>query len=76
MGFPDGIVVKNPPTVRVLSLGWKDPLKEKMATYSSILARKIPWIEEPSRLFSPCGHKELIRTEHTCKKIKLLVIPL
>ena len=47
-----------------------------MATYSSILAWKSPWIEEPGRLFSPWGHKELIRTEHTFKKIKLLVIPL
>ena len=33
--------------MRVLSLGWKDTLKEEMATYSSILAWEIPWIEEP-----------------------------
>ena len=47
MGFPDGTVVKNPPTVQVLSLGWEDPLEEEMATHSSILAWKIPWTEEP-----------------------------
>ena len=56
--------------------GWKDPLKAKMATYSSILVWKIPWIEEPGRLQSPWDHKTLIRTEHIHKKIKLLVIPL
>ena len=33
--------VKNPPAMqetRVQSLGWKDPLEEKIATHSSILA--------------------------------------
>ena len=29
---------------RVRSLGWEDPLEREMATYSSILAWKIPWI--------------------------------
>ena len=29
------------------SLHQEDPLEKKMATHSSILARKIPWIEEP-----------------------------
>ena len=29
----------------VQSLGWKDPLKEEMATHSNILAWKIPWTE-------------------------------
>ena len=32
------------------SLGWEDPLKEGMAIHSSILAWRIPWTEEPSRL--------------------------
>ena len=36
----------------VQSLGQKDPLEKEMATYSSILAWKIPWIEEPGRLQS------------------------
>ena len=37
---------------RVRSLGWEDPLEKKMATHSSILAWRIPWIEEPGRLQS------------------------
>ena len=32
------------------SLGQEDPLEEKMAVQSSILAWKIPWTEEPGRL--------------------------
>ena len=28
------------------------PLEEEMAAYSSILAKKIPWTEEPGRLQS------------------------
>ena len=31
---------------RVQPLGWEDPVEEKMATHSSILAWKIPWKEE------------------------------
>ena len=46
-------MVKNLPTVQdpqeiwVHYLGWKDPLEKRMATYSSILAWRIPWTEEP-----------------------------
>ena len=41
------------------SLDWEDPLKEEMATYSSILAWEIPWTEEPGReSYSPWGCKE------------------
>ena len=36
----------------VRSLGWEDPLEKEMATHSSILAWRIPWMEEPSRLQS------------------------
>ena len=51
--FPGSIVEKNPPanardigdTVR--SLDRKDPLEEKKAAHSSILAWRIPWTEEP-----------------------------
>ena len=32
------------------SLGREDPLEKEMATHSSILAWKIPLIEEPDRL--------------------------
>ena len=31
-------------------LGWEDLLEEKMAPHSSILAKRIPWTEEPSGL--------------------------
>ena len=34
----------------VQSLGQEDSLEESMATHSSILARRIPWTEEPGRL--------------------------
>ena len=37
----------------VQSLGWEYPLKEEMATRSSILTRRIPW-----------SHKESDMTEH------------
>ena len=33
-------------------LGWEDPLEKRMATYSSILTRRITWTEEPGRLQS------------------------
>jgi len=32
--------------MQVPSLGWEDPLEEEMATHSSILAWKIPWMEK------------------------------
>ena len=47
--------VKNLPAMwesRVQSLGWEDPLEKEMAPYSSILAWRIPWTEEPGRLQS------------------------
>ena len=34
------------------SLGWEDPLEKEMATHSSTLAWKIPWMEEPGSLQS------------------------
>ena len=37
---------------RVQSVGWEDLLETGMATHSSILAWKIPWIEEPGGLQS------------------------
>ena len=47
--------------MRILSLGWEDPLEEGIATYSSVLAWEIPWIEEPGRLQS-MGSEELDTT--------------
>ena len=46
-------MVKNLPAVQetqVQSLGGKDPLEKGITTHSSILAWRIPWIEEPGRL--------------------------
>ena len=39
---------------QVCSSSWEDPLEKEMAAYSSPLARKIPWTEEPDRL-QPMG---------------------
>ena len=36
----------------VQSLGQEDPLEKEMATYSSTLAWKIPWMEETGELQS------------------------
>ena len=56
LGFPPGSVVKNLPANAgdVGSITWvgKIPLEKKMATYSSILAWRIPGIVEPDRLQS------------------------
>ena len=41
----------------VQSLGWKDPLEKGMATHSSIIAWRIPWTKEPSRLQSTESQK-------------------
>ena len=38
--------------MRVRSLGREDALEEGMATHPSILAWRIPWIEEPGGLQS------------------------
>ena len=49
-------MVKNPPANAgdardlVWFLGWEDPMEKEMTTHSSILARKIPWTEEPGGL--------------------------
>ena len=48
----------------VPSLGWEDPLDKGMATYSSILAWRIPWTEGPGRVQS-MGSQESDTTEVT-----------
>ena len=59
--------VKNPPAMQetqemqVQSLGQEDPLEEGMATHSSILAWRSPWMEEPGGLQS----KESQRAGHS-----------
>ena len=59
IGFPGGASGKEPACqcrrlkeTWILSLDWEDPLEEGMATYSRILAWRIPWTEEPGRLWS------------------------
>ena len=45
----------NLPTMQetqVQSLGQEDPLEKEMANHSTILAWKIPWMEDPGRLQS------------------------
>ena len=37
---------------QVQSLGQEDPLEKKMSIHSSILAKEIPWTEEPGGLQS------------------------
>ena len=37
---------------QVRSLGQEDPLEKEIATHSSILAWRIPWMEEPGGLQS------------------------
>ena len=62
-------MIKNLPAMQetqetwVQSSGQEDPLEEGMATYSSILAWRIPWTEEPSGLQS-MGSQELDTTEY------------
>ena len=54
-------MVKNLPAIQevwVQSLGQEDPLEEEMATRSSILAWRIPWIEESGGLQSMGSQKE------------------
>ena len=67
--FPGCSVLKNPPAMQemletgVWSLDQEDPLEEKMASHSSILAWEIPWTEEPGGLQS-LGWQESDVTEH------------
>ena len=60
-------MVKHLPTMqetRIRSLGQEDPLEKEMATHSSTLAWKIPWMEESRRLQSMGSQRvELDMTE-------------
>ena len=52
-------MVKNLPAIQAIHvqfLGHEDPLEKGMATHSSILAWRIPWIREPGRLQSMGSH--------------------
>ena len=49
--------------------GWEDPLEQEMAIHCSLLARKIPWSEEPGGLQSKesqrAAHNQATEREHT-----------
>ena len=70
--------VKNPITMReiwVQTLGWENPLEKGMATNSSILAWRIPWTEEPGRLWSQrVAHNWGTNTFHTISGLFLLLL--
>ena len=66
-GFPGSSVVKNLPATQeaqVRFLGWEDSLEEEMATRSRILARNIPWTEEPCRPQSMESQKRQTRLSY------------
>ena len=48
--------------ILVQSLGWEDPLEKCMATHSSILAWRMPWMRSVV-VYSQWGHKESDMTE-------------
>ena len=48
--------------MQVRSLGWENPLKEEIATHSSILAWKISQTEKTAA-HNPLGHKKLDTAE-------------
>ena len=52
---------KNLPVMQetpVQSLGWEDLLEKQIAVHCSILARRIPWTEEPGSL-KPMGSQRV-----------------
>ena len=50
--------------------GWEDPLEKETATYSSILAWRIPWIEEPDRLIV-----HGVEESDTTEQLSLFTVP-
>ena len=51
-GGSDGKCLPAMQETQIRSLGQEDPLAKEMATHSSVLAWKIPWMKEPGRLQS------------------------
>ena len=60
----------------VQSLGREDPLEVGMTTHSNILARSIPWTEEPGELQSrgSQGVGHAWTTKHHVQDLKLFTI--
>ena len=58
----------------VLSLGWGDPLEEEMETHSSIFVCRIPWTEDPGRLYGPGVTKSWTQLSDTSYKEPGLIL--
>ena len=58
--------MQEPQEMKVLSLGWKDPLEEEVATHSSILAWRVSWTEEPGGLQPMGSAKSRIQWKQLC----------
>ena len=70
-------MVKNLSSMRetqVRSLGREGPLEKEMVIHSSLLAWRIAWTEELSKL-QPRGHKESDTTERLALSLSLLLPP-
>ena len=68
-------MVKKLPAIQetqVRSLGQEDPLEKGMATYSSILACRIPWTEEPGGL-QTMGSQRVMNTHAGPKPASTLI---
>ena len=70
LGLPCGSLIKNPAMQEtwVRSLGQEGPLEKKMAAHSSILAREIPWTQEPGGPQSMESQKSWTRLSESKKK--------
>ena len=55
--------------MQIQSLGREDPLEEGRATHSSILTWRIPWTEEPGRLWSIVSHRVGTRLEQLSRQV-------
>ena len=58
--------------MQVQSLSREDPLEKEMATHSSILAQRIPLIEEPGKLQSVGSQTQTTEVSyhtHTCSAV-------
>ena len=70
-------MVKSLPAVQeiqVQSLGREDPLEKETATHSSILAWKIPWMEEPGRLESMASQRQTRLSNFTLVSFSLICL--
>ena len=55
--------------MQVHSVGWRDPLKEGIATHASILAWRILWTEELGRLQSRSSQRWTQLSTHTSQQL-------